>query len=87
MVIEMVKKEDIKQEFNLFADVWNTYKALLPARPRNDTRYWGKAVEAVSKIMRKYPGQFSKDLSLAILGDLERRSRDEDQNTGCETVS
>lgn len=72
----MVKNSDIKMEFDLFADVWNTYKTLLPAKPRNDTRYWGEAVEAVSGIMRKYPGQFAKDLSLAILGDLERRSRE-----------
>lgn len=80
----MVKNADIQQEFNLFADVWNTYKALLPVRPRNDTRYWGEAVEAVSEIMRKYPGQFSKDLSLAVLGDLERRCGEhEDQDAGC----
>lgn len=80
----MVRNEEIKQEFALFADVWNTYKLLLPVRPRNDTRYWGEAVEAVSKIMRKYPGQFAKDLSLAVLGDLERRSKEnENQDTGC----
>lgn len=77
----MVKNADIKQEFDLFAEVWNAYKCLLPVRPRNDTQYWGEAVEKVSDIMRKYPGQFSKDLSLAVLSDLERRCREnENQN-------
>lgn len=43
----------------------------------------GEAVEKISEIMKKYPGQFSKDLALAILGDLERRCKEnEDQNTG-----
>ena len=79
----MVKNGEIKQEFDLFSEIWNTYKTLLPVRPRNDTRYWGEAVERISEIMKKYPGQFSKDLALAILGDLERRCKEnEDQNTG-----
>ena len=51
----MVRNEDIRQEFNLFAAVWNTYKALLPVKPRGDTNYWGEAVEKVSEIMRKNP--------------------------------
>ncbi len=50
--------------------------------PRNDTAYWGGVVEQVSEIMRKYPGQLSKDLALAILGDLERRSK---ENEGQDT--
>lgn len=80
----MVKNTDIQQEFSLFAEIWNTYKALLPVRPQNDTRYWGEAVEKVSEIMKKYPGQFAKDLSLAVLGDLERRCKEyENQDTGC----
>ncbi len=47
----MVKNTEIKQEFDLFAEVWNVYKTLLPIRPRNDTQYWGEAVEKVSDIM------------------------------------
>ena len=49
----MVKNGEIKQEFDLFSEIWNTYKTLLPVRPRNDTRYWGEVVEKISEIMRK----------------------------------
>lgn len=80
----MVRNKDISQEFNLFAEIWSVYKVLLPVRPRNDTRYWGEVVEKVSEIMRKYPGQFSKDLALAVLGDLERRCEEnENPDAGC----
>lgn len=68
----MVKNTDIQQEFNLFAEIWNTYKSLLPARPRNDTGYWGEAVGKVSETMKKHPVQPSNGLSLAVLGGLER---------------
>lgn len=78
----MVKNAEIKQEFDLFSEIWGTYKILLPVRPQNDTIYWGGVIEKISDIMRKYPGQLSKDLALAILGDLERRAELEDQNTG-----
>lgn len=80
----MVKNSDIAFEFELFGEVWKVYKTLLPVKPGKDVDYWEKAVQAVRGIMEKYPGQLAKDLSLAILGDLERRCKEhENQNTGC----
>ena len=52
------------------------YKALLPVKSGNDTEYWEGVVGAVSGIMEKYPGQLAKDLSLAVLNDLERRCKE-----------
>lgn len=79
----MVRNSDIRLEFNLFADIWMTYKSLLPVGLRDDEAYWDKAVKDTSAIMDKYPGQLAKDLALAILGDLERRCVEiEDQNAG-----
>lgn len=72
----MVKNSEIEFEFKLFGEVWTVYKTLLPVKTGNDADYWEKAIEAISGIMEKYPGQLAKDLSLAILGDLERRCKE-----------
>lgn len=72
----MVRNEEIQQEFELFSELWKAYKILLPVGSREDSNYWDGAMNMISGIMRKYPGQFSKDLALAILSDLERRCKE-----------
>ena len=72
----MVRNQDIKVEFALFGDIWQLYKCLLPARPLDDEKYWEQATAEILTLMKKYPGQLAKDLSMAILGDLERRARE-----------
>lgn len=66
----MVRNEEIKREFELFADVWKAYKILLPVGNRADLNYWAGATNMISEIMEKYPSQLARDLALAILGDL-----------------
>lgn len=84
----MVKNADVQQEFDMFADVWKIYKSLLPVQSRHDEAYWDNVERSISGIMQKYPGQFAKDIALAVLGDLERRCKEnEDQNAGCKAVS
>ena len=68
----MVKNADVQQEFEMFADIWKLYKALLPVQNRYDEAYWDNVVSSISEFMRKYPEQFAKDISLAVLRDLER---------------
>lgn len=84
----MVKNEDVKQEFDLFSEVWKMFKYLLPVSHREDAVYWEEAVRRVSEVIEKYPGEFGKALSLTILDELERRCRaNENQNTGCQEIS
>lgn len=84
----MVKNAEVQQEFDMFAEVWKVYKALLPVQGRHDKEYWDNVTDSISEIMRKYPGQFAKDIALAVLGDLERRCMEnENQDTGCKAVS
>lgn len=79
----MVGNGDIKREFNMFSDIWNAYKTLLPVGKSNDEAYWDKVTVDISTIMEKYPGPFAKELALAVLGDLERRcAENEDQDKG-----
>ena len=51
----MVKNTEVQQEFDMFADVWKLYKALLPVRSKDDEVYWNTVVNGISEIMRKYP--------------------------------
>lgn len=78
----MVRNEDIRREFNMFSDIWKVYKTLLPVGTADDEKYWDEVLNAVSEIMKKYPGKFTEDLLLAVVSDLERRcAENEDQNT------
>ena len=72
----MVKKSEIPQEAELFGDIWNLFKFLLPVGDRHDEAYWDSAVSVVNAVMRKYAGsQFATDLCLAVLGEAERRMK------------
>lgn len=84
----MVKNEDVRQEFDLFGDIWKMFKSLLPVGNKDDVGYWDKAIDYTTGIMQQYPGEFGKALAFAVLDELDRRSREnEDQNTGCKTTS
>ena len=79
----MVRNEDIRREFNMFSDIWKAYKTLLPVGIADDEKYWDAIMNAVSEIMKKYPGKFTEDLLLAVVSDLERRcAENEDQDSG-----
>ena len=67
-----VSKDQIKTEFNLFGEIWNIYKAYYTPEAKDNEEYW----EAITAVQHKYPGQLSRDLALAILGDIERRSEE-----------
>lgn len=69
-----VNKDQIKAEFNLFGEIWNIYKAYYLPEDKDNEKYWDSLVEAITAVQHKYPGQLSRDLALAILGDIERRS-------------
>jgi len=77
----MVKNEEIKQEFALFGAVWKMLKSLLPVGGRHDVEYWDRVNQEVIEIMHQYPGEFGKALALAVLDELERRMKaNENQN-------
>lgn len=79
----MVRNEDVKQEFDMFAAVWKAFKSLLPVGTKDDIDYWNNATEQTTAIMQKYPDPFSKDIALAVLTELERRSKaNENQSPG-----
>ena len=83
----MVNNAEVQQEFNFFSEIWKLFKTLLPVSDKDDEEYWERAVHGIAELMKKYPGELYKDISLAILNELERRCRNcEDRNTGCGKV-
>jgi len=83
----MVRNEDIKQEFDLFGDIWKMFKSLLPVGAKHDVEYWDQVNKKVIEIMHQYPGEFGKALSFAVLDELDRRcNADENKDAGCDTV-
>ena len=76
MPLAAVSKDQIKTEFNLFGEIWNIYKAYYTPEAKDNEEYWDSLIEAITAVQHKYPGQLSRDLALAILGDIERRAEE-----------
>lgn len=70
-----VTNQQIKTEFDLFARVWTVYKQYYI--PERSEPYWDALVESLKGLQNDFPGQLSVDLSLAILGDIERRFKEQ----------
>lgn len=71
----------------MFGDVWKMFKFLLPVGAKDDVAYWDEAVRKVTEIRHKYPTQLGNDLALAVLDELERRCKaNENQDAGCKAV-
>lgn len=83
----MFTNEQMQQEFNLFGDIWKMFKELLPIGNKDDVEYWDGANQKVVEIMHRYPGEFGQGLALAVLDELGRRCKaDEDKDSGCNAV-
>lgn len=79
----MLTNAELTHEFNLFADIWTMFKYFQPVSHRQDVEYWDEVNQRVIDIMHKYPGEFSQELALVVLGELERRRKNnENQNAG-----
>lgn len=72
----MVKNEDVKQEFEMFAEVWNTFKRLLPVE--NTEEWWDTATKEMGKIYESRKTPLCKDVVLAIIYEFERRGKADD---------
>lgn len=64
-------RQQMPQEFQLFADVWNFFGKFYEAS--NDLGYWGKAVTESTRIYEQYDSPLCKDLLVAIMKELQRK--------------
>ena len=64
-------RQQMPQEFQLFADVWNFFGRFYEAS--NSLEYWERVVSASTEINERYKSPLCKDLSIGILRELQRK--------------
>lgn len=60
--------EHIKEKYNMFSDIWRFYKAHAGNTPKN----WDEIMAGTQQLSRKYSGQLTVDLCVAVVNELER---------------
>jgi hypothetical protein len=68
-----VISKDIPEEFNMFGELFNLYKKHY--KPEQSDQYWKDVLDDFKALNNKYGTQLSKDLSHAIMDELERKER------------
>lgn len=63
--------DQIKEKYNMFSDIWRFYKAHAGNTPKN----WDKIMAGAENLSRKYSGQLTVDLCVAVVNELEREER------------
>ena len=70
-----IKLQKGTEEFEMFRDYW---KILEENWGFEDSEaYWNKVIEDTNAFYRKYETEFSKELALALINELERKAKDE----------
>lgn len=68
----MATNEQMKTEFSYFGEVWTFFKKYYYVG--NTDEFWESVVEEAAAINQKYCCPLCKDLILAVLNELERKS-------------
>lgn len=69
------------EEFEMFRDYW---KMLEENWSVEDTEiYWNKVIEDTKAFYGRYKTEFSKELALALINELERKAKNEKKLQGC----
>lgn len=63
------------EEWQMFQDYWNLCQSVWEVETPDE--YWGGVVDSAEAFCQKYKTQFAKSLALALVNELERRSREE----------
>lgn len=72
----MTTDEELKAVHGMFTDTWRLYKQYADIRQGEDGR-WEAFLEEASALARKYDnGLFARDLLMAAINELERRSKE-----------
>ena len=75
----MAADEELRAVYNIFTDVWKLYKKYADVRP--DDEYWENVVNETNTLAQKYDnGRLCRDLMLAVMSELGRKSKKMAQN-------
>lgn len=70
-----VKLQKGTEEFEMFRDYWKMLEENWGVE--DSEAYWNKVIEDTDAFYRKYETEFSKELALALINELERKAKDE----------
>ena len=59
------------EEWQMFADYWKLCQELW--EPENTDEYWENVIKMTDLFYKKYKTPFAKDLTVALVNDLDRR--------------
>ena len=70
-----IKLQKGTEEFEMFRDYWKMLEENWGVE--DSEAYWNKVIEDTDAFYRKYETEFSKELALALINELERKEKDE----------
>lgn len=70
-----IKLQKGTEEFEMFRDYWKMLEGNWGVE--DSEAYWNKVIEDTDAFYRKYETEFSKELVLALINELERKAKDE----------
>ena len=70
-----IKLQKGTEEFEMFLDYWKMLEENWGVE--DSEAYWNKVIEDTDAFYRKYETEFSKELALALINELERKAKDE----------
>lgn len=62
------------EEWELFRDYWNLCQSVWKIENNDD--YWQDVVDLTDKFYKKYQSRFARELALALVCELERKSKE-----------
>ena len=72
-----IKLQKGTEEFEMFRDYWKMLEENWGVE--DSEAYWNKVIEDTDAFYRKYETEFSKELALALINELERKAKDENK--------
>ena len=70
-----IKLQKGTEEFEMFRDYWKMLEENWGVE--DSDAYWDKVIGDTDAFYRKYGTEFSKELALALINELERKARNE----------
>lgn len=70
-----IKLQKGTEEFEMFRDYWKMLEGNWGIE--DSEAYWNKVIEDTDAFYRKYETEFSKELALALINELERKAKNE----------
>lgn len=69
------------EEFEMFRDYWNMLEENWGVE--DSETYWDGVIEDTKAFYGRYKTEFSKELALALINELERKAKNEKKLQGC----